>query len=486
MKPGPQAAFFCCLLLSGNAVEAQALHDYVSPRLLKGSLSGPRADSRPRPDRHTTLSPDRQTTKYSRPSYQVSFDPSVMPFKRGKVYDAVASDGKLFVEDRTQRLVPLAKKPTGQGWTRFATTIHLPAMAKPIAVPIPSVAATMVLSHVSTKPPNQSFILLKDGADNYFLRPASPLPRATTVHLELWAQARSFGGPLPKTMAGSCRSCRFLPGKLAALAARVITAIGLKHRQRRMDILKRLVTYFRSFVVGPLSLDTGSTYLDIALSRRGVCRHRAYAFVITALALGIPARMVTNEIHAFVEVRLAPDWWRRVDLGGATPNPTSSRTVARIHRPGPDPFPWPGSSRPSRHYGSSLIRHSGGTSTRTGSGRVGIPGTHGTGVAVDRRSGQGPTTVVLDLTESDPVRVGTLTIRSTGLRGSPIRVTGMLTTSDGRSLGKRRVQVILARPGSSRGYPLGWTTTDERGRFVIRKPLPMDIPVGLYRVLVGR
>ena len=35
--------------------------------------------------------------------------------------------------------------------------------------------------------------------------------------------------------------------------------------------------------------------VDLALSKKGVCRHRAYAFTITAQGLGIPARMVMNE-----------------------------------------------------------------------------------------------------------------------------------------------------------------------------------------------
>ena len=44
------------------------------------------------------------------------------------------------------------------------------------------------------------------------------------------------------------------------------------------------------------------TSVDLALSQKGVCRHRAFAFLVTALGLGIPARMVINEAHAWVEV----------------------------------------------------------------------------------------------------------------------------------------------------------------------------------------
>ena len=50
--------------------------------------------------------------------------------------------------------------------------------------------------------------------------------------------------------------------------------------------------------------------------QKGVCRHRAFAFLVTALGLGIPARMVANEAHAWVEVR-GETGWQRIDLGGA-------------------------------------------------------------------------------------------------------------------------------------------------------------------------
>jgi hypothetical protein len=40
-------------------------------------------------------------------------------------------------------------------------------------------------------------------------------------------------------------------------------------------------------------------------------------FVLTARYLGIPARYVTNEAHAFVELWWPGGGWRRVDLGGA-------------------------------------------------------------------------------------------------------------------------------------------------------------------------
>ena len=58
-------------------------------------------------------------------------------------------------------------------------------------------------------------------------------------------------------------------------------------------------------------------YLDLAMSKKGVCRHRSFAFLVTSLSLGIPTRVITNEAHAWVEV-FDGRMWRRIDLGGAT------------------------------------------------------------------------------------------------------------------------------------------------------------------------
>src|SRR6185436_1402792 len=85
-------------------------------------------------------------------------------------------------------------------------------------------------------------------------------------------------------------------------------------------------------------------YLDLALSQKGVCRHRAFAFLVTALGLGIPARMVVNEAHAWVEV-LGERNWQRIDLGGAAGSIEDATADARpAFRPPSDSFEWPASS----------------------------------------------------------------------------------------------------------------------------------------------
>jgi hypothetical protein len=83
--------------------------------------------------------------------------------------------------------------------------------------------------------------------------------------------------------------------------------------------LNAMIKFYRYFKVEQFKDDDQSyesEYLKINYRQNGVCRHRAYAFVITALAMGIPARLVANEIHAFVEVQFPSQNWKLIDLGG--------------------------------------------------------------------------------------------------------------------------------------------------------------------------
>ena len=86
---------------------------------------------------------------------------------------------------------------------------------------------------------------------------------------------------------------------------------------RPKAVIAKMVEYYRGFQASNDIPNThGDMFLDLALSKKGVCRHRAFAFLITALEIGIPTRMVVNEAHAWVEV-FDGQLWHRVDLGGA-------------------------------------------------------------------------------------------------------------------------------------------------------------------------
>jgi len=128
-----------------------------------------------------------------------------------------------------------------------------------------------------------------------------------------------------------------------ARGLRFAAGLGLVPGTPIDQTLDRLVGHFRAFVeADEIPSATGDLYLDLARGGVGVCRHRAYAFVVTALALSLPARYVQNEAHAWVEVELR-DGWLRIDLGGSASgvNAHGLQDRPKHEVSAPDPFPQP-------------------------------------------------------------------------------------------------------------------------------------------------
>ena len=121
----------------------------------------------------------------------------------------------------------------------------------------------------------------------------------------------------------------------------------------------RLVSYLRAFRSGKLPKRTADILSDIVTGKVGVCRHRAFAFMLLARGAGVPTRVVYNEAHAFVEIKLPAGDWMRIDLGGDAPSLTMRNTENRtLHQPEQDPFPTPDAYLETYSYG--LLGHSNG------------------------------------------------------------------------------------------------------------------------------
>ena len=106
----------------------------------------------------------------------------------------------------------------------------------------------------------------------------------------------------------------------------VLSATGISLGETSQgEALTALVTFFRELKQGELLPGEGSTLTRVIAQKTGVCRHRAFGFLLGAEAIGISARVVSNETHVFVEVNLGdPNTpiWHQIDLGGGLP-PTS-------------------------------------------------------------------------------------------------------------------------------------------------------------------
>ena len=131
--------------------------------------------------------------------------------------------------------------------------------------------------------------------------------------------------------------------------------------------------------------------------RKGVCRHRAYAFLVTAQSLGIPTRLVENEAHAWVEVHDGT-LWRRIDLGGAgrlPPVGLEPTRAARAVQGAGRRLPWPAGAERGSDMVSRRVPPLGGLGagcTRQCCDPAPAPGRTRRAPARQRRRGGAPTT----------------------------------------------------------------------------------------------
>ena len=348
----------------------------------------------PPPVRRQHVTPDAETglPPPGERLYHEVFNPAIFPYKRMTVVDAVGDDGALVPRDPEQRLLPAGDGQVRHGHDPFYGSLVVDFVARQ-AVPLPTPAAGVRVVSYRTTPavPVQFYV---DGADNLYAKAAQG-GRYRLVYL-VEAEPRYFAGPLWERGASRtrlsdvpARLLRPLPRRLQREARTVLRRIGVRESQSADygETLERLVSYFRAFSLEELNPDGEdgrgeSLYLQLALQQRGVCRHRSYSFVVTALAAGIPARYVENELHVFVEVYIplpaeGGGYWRRINLGGA---PLQQRVVegeAKVayREKGGDPFPRP----PEFHHSatpavSGLPRQSSGNGGGGGSGAGGNKG----------------------------------------------------------------------------------------------------------------
>jgi len=472
--------------------------------------------------------------------YHAVFNPSVAPFKRNASFDRVLPSETLAVGTAEGRPAPEGAAPPDREVELFWGSLAL-QIGPGARSPLPSVAPNMRIVRMRTTPAI-GLIIERDSADNYWA--SSPEGFEGTVRLVMLCAAPTsyFGGPVVPFGAAQIpeRLRPRVPRAIRRRAKRVLTQAGVADGDPLHAVLFRLVHYFRSFEAGsaPPPGPEGSLYLDLALAQRGVCRHRAQAFVVTARSVGLPARYVHNEAHAFAEVYLPGSGWRRVDLGGASDGLTVHNGLGKIpHVPrARDPFPRPnpylqsysrqaradddpgggaasGSSEPKEGEapgGSKSARRSPGARRAGETGPDGAeeqPAGHAERPAAAPRSAQHPDGEPLvvaseDAPEGDgppaaagapllppgPLRVdlsaaspGTKELRA--FRGERVRLAGTVRDEGGRPVAGAPVAVVLRlRRGGPVLRVLGLLVSGSDGGFGGGVPVPAEIEAGRYEV----
>lgn len=421
---------------------------------------------------------DRDTTRPDLVSYDDPFIPAVTPFKRLYAFDLVDESLELVVRDKELHTLDIGGEPAA-GDDQFYADMSVDLESQS-AVRIPTVGPGARVLGAQTDPATK-FTLLRDGADNWFIRADTRQRVRLMMHL---AVARStFGSDFADVPWATLeRSAPPLPQAVRQVAEDVAGQIGINRSTGTRAAVSALVQHFRSFAPSderPQAASGVALYKELSLSKKGVCRHRAYAFVVTALGLGIPARLIRNEAHAWVEV-YDGKIWHRIDLGGAAGRLDFERDPGtQLHQPPQDPYRWPAGSESGRDMTERSLggaQRAGGTSGSAGSGSGAGAGSDRTNESEQADGG----------TETDSRPHPTFTMKAVGgevRRGAPLRVSGTLE-ADERACSYARIDVSL-RSADGRQSPLGALATDGAGRFDGAVTIPLSVQVGDYDVVVS-
>jgi transglutaminase-like putative cysteine protease len=468
-----------------------------------------------------TMKPDERTEREGVLPYQEIFNPAIAPHKRSRAFDAVLPDDTLGIADRALSPIPVVGNQSDPERDLFFGSLELSLVAN-APQPIPSVSAeSRILSYKAS--PAVDLRFFKDSADNYYVSAGKTVAVKLTFLTD--APKSYFGGAIPEEAKLSDVPAGLRPKLSASLTQRAREVMRKarvpKDSARFSEVLTPLVAYFRDFQAGDFTpRPDGDRYLGLALSQLGVCRHRAYAFVVTAQAAGIPARYLFNEAHAWVEVFVPSVGWQRIDLGGEADGLNVSGGRGKpLYKPSvEDPFEQP--DRPSNNAngpgnnggndggeGDNNGDNNGGEFKVSGFDRVsGLRSSDsggGTGGGVtEGPEAEGPSEGPEPSEEnpapsnnagaSEPapapaMNVGSVPVvlalheaPSSTLRGDTIVVRGRADGPEGPAA-RLRVEIRLTRPEGA--LLLGATVTDASGDFSAELRVPPDLErLGHYNV----
>jgi Transglutaminase-like superfamily len=451
----------------------------------------------------STFAIDRDTSRPERVSYSDPFTPTVVPFKRAMVFDGVNRKGDLLVQTRELEDVPMLPGPRPND-ENFHASFELDLKAGE-RLPIPSVAPGSRLVLLNREP-RVALRVGADSAENWFV--TSNTSRHVRLTLQIVADRRVFGSTYPNV------SWRALAGKLPPLPAEVkqsaldvARALGIDESASPEQAVAGLVQHFRRFSPSerrPTSHGL-ALYRELSLTARGICRHRSYAFMITALGLGIPARVALNEAHAWVEV-YDGELWHRIDLGGAADQLEMDDQGRPRHVEPRDPFAWPD----RRESGLAMVeRRVTASAESPAEGAAGAPPTalptdprmtpsalssppppvapppKDNGGAPDDPELEPPPSTLPAPAPAAPTtsNVHLYTGAARAERGRSLFVSGSVQDTE-RACNGARVDVLLGQPNGN-DLPLGSLVSDGRGEFRGNLVIPWNAELGEHTLIAA-
>jgi hypothetical protein len=275
-------------------------------------------------------------------------------------------------------------------------------------------------------------------------------------------------------------------------AQRFAAELGIHARSDLRAALAALTGHFRSFVESAEPpQNNGDLYLDLCRGEKGLCRHRAYGFVVTARGLGIAARFVQNEAHSWVEVELPDLGYMRIDLGGATHGLTAHDIGERqSYVPAqPDSLPRPDVYRQS--YAQATRQQPARTTPANGGDEL-LASLSGRWLsddslrtAANSSAEAAPQDQMRSSAEAakQRVRIALEDKRVSALRGGKLVLTGQLTDDANQGVPGLRVEIWIVQATRSQRMLLAVQVTDPDGYFRADFGVPPDLSVGDYRLV---
>lgn len=364
------------------------------------------------------------------------FDPALGAMKRLKSFDKLGDDGEtLEVRDPVPRFLTADAALDYDRRITGSFTVQFRA-GEPI--PIFSVHPKAVVDRYTTDPPVPGGVqFLRDGADTIYA--VADHDGLATLNLTYRAASDYYALPLtPARTSDYPLALRpVVPANVTRDAQVVLARAGVEDATDVTEVLTKLTTYFRAFEEGPLpdADEVESLYLALGVGGTGCCRHRAFAFMATAQAVGIPARVIVNEAHAFVEVARPNGHWHQINLGGCGTytinNPDDRQSFFDQAQ---DPR---GEANPGENQPATLVRS------------------------------------FTNITDSPP-RVE---------KGETYIVAGTVEAPNGQGVPGAIVDVFLNETKDTPGRRAGAGRTDANGNFAVEAQVPPELPAQSYQLV---
>ncbi len=487
------AALDDAVTVSGKAVPPPPggpLREGQEKPMLSGAGDGQGAEQPGR--RSLGFRPDRITELEGTLGYYEVFTPAITPFKRVTALDAVALDRTtpVLIVSRPQR-EPVriegleTPPPDARERDRFWGSVVLD-FSEGSVLPLPTVSPESRILTLSSQP-SAALRVERDGSDNFVIIAEGTPPRQLRVTYIVDAPRNYFGANLPDTPADALQhEVLPMPESVRNDARRFARELKIQPSQPVSQVLRTLVAHFRAFEESKQPpRDSGNIFLDLARNRLGVCRHRTYAFVITAQALGIPARFVQNEAHAWAEVKLPEVGFMRLDLGGAAEG-LDPRSVGDqpFYRPQvPDPWPRPLAYEESYSRAFERMQQAGAMRGNLEKGdETRRPGDMRLKPTLALGQGNSSETPLRDSREPVVLRVTRFVPEV--MRGSAFELEGSASAAAGGPLQGLRVEISLAQPEGDQAVLLGVAVTDAEGRFRATFSVPPNLDPSDYALVV--